>query len=306
MRVSEIRSLKSDCLLRVELKDGRVLLKVRGRLYKTSRSEHGEPAEWVAGWDEPKNPVRAAIEMLGAISPQHSESYLFYTKGHPQRPIGNCQAGYLLSEFAKGTGLDRDWYFHPHQFRKTFARFVALSGPNAEVALMRHSKHVSIQMTERYFPDDPELINDLIEASEELMAERLDSVFGADRLAGIKGEQIVARNGAYRGDAGEDARKSLVEMTMLDPSVLVIFHVYGICLYEKDVAKCRGDEANVGLETCMECPNSVVEPEHLPFWSEQVDVIRANIAAYAVDGSVDLEIYRQLERAEQIVTKLSA
>lgn len=306
MRLSEIRSLKTTCLRRSVLRDGRVLLKVAGTLYKTSRLEGGEPAEWVAGWDEPENPVRSAIEMLAAISPQHSESHLFYTKGHPQRAIGNSQAAYLLSEFAKATTLDHEWYFHPHQFRKTFARFVALSGPNAAVALMRHFKHVSIQMTERYFPDDPELINDLIEASEELMAERLDSVFGADRLAGVKGEQIVARNSAYRGAAGEDARKSLVEMTMLDPSVLVIFHVYGVCLYEKDLAKCGGDGAKVGLESCMECPNSVVELEHLPFWSEQVDVIRANIAAHAADGPVDLEIYRQLERAEQIVRKLSA
>lgn len=34
-------------------------------------------------------------------------------------------------------------------------------------------------MTERYFPNDPELINEIIEASEELIAESLTRVFGA-------------------------------------------------------------------------------------------------------------------------------
>jgi hypothetical protein len=162
-----------------------------------------------------------------------------------------------------------------------------------------------MQMTEKYFPNDPELMNDLIEASEELIAERLDSVFGSDRLAEIKGEQIVSRNAGYRGAAGDAARKDLVKMTMTDPMFRALLHVYGICLYEKEKAICQDVIANVGLETCIECPNAIIEESNLPFWMEQVDVIRANIAARA-DGVVDLDMYRQLERAERVVTKLGA
>jgi hypothetical protein len=248
-----------------------------------------------------------AIETLCAISPWPNEQgCLFWAQGHRQRAISNGHASLLLSLFARENGFDRDWRFHPHQFRKTFARFVVLSGPNTAVSLMRHFKHVSIQMTERYFPNDPELLNNLIESSEELIAERLDSVFGSDRLAGVKGEQILARNAEYRGETGQDARQDLIKMTLLDPSTFIIFHVYGICLYERETAKCGGDIANVGLDTCMVCPNSVVEREHLPFWREQVDVIRANISTTLDSGTIDLESQRQLERAEQMVMKLSA
>jgi hypothetical protein len=305
MRISELRSLKRGCLIRSELRDGRVLLKIAGTLFKTSASAQGEPAEWVAGWDEPDNPIRSAIDTLSVLSPQHEEPYLFGAKANALRVVGNEHLNGFVHRFANAVGLDREWHFHAHQFRKTFARFIVLSGPNAALSLMRHFKHVSIQMTEKYFPNDPELMNDLIEASEELIAERLDSVFGSDRLAGIKGEQIVSRNAGYRGAAGDAARKDLVKMTMTDPMFRALLHVYGICLYEKEKAKCQDDIANVGLETCIECPNAIIEESNLPFWVEQVEVIRANIAARA-DGVVDLDMYRQLERAERVVTKLSA
>ena len=87
-------------------------------------------------------------------------------------------------------------------------------------------------MTERYLPNDPDFIGEIIEASEALVAERLDAVFGAERLSGFKGEEILSNNLAYRGDAHADERRELVSMTMRDPSVRVLLHIYGICIYD--------------------------------------------------------------------------
>jgi hypothetical protein len=208
-----------------------------------------------------------------------------------------------MNRFANVIGIV-EWTFAPHQFRKTFARFVALAAPNGALALQRHYKHISIQMTERYFPTDPELMDEIMEASLELVEDKLDEILATDRLAGIKGEQILAQNAPYRGSAGAAARKEMVRLTMSDAAARVVLHAYGVCIYEAEFAKCGGKLENVGLEVCAECPNLSVDRSHQAFWKEEI--VALDLVAEELKGVdvVNAGIERQRARAVRFISLL--
>jgi hypothetical protein len=285
MRISEAFSLRDGCLSSDRVRGKLRVLRIAGTLYKTSSADHGEPEKWIAGWDEPENPIRMAIAALERLPRVPGAEGLlaaaFDSRGRNARQsIERLSTAQGLKTLRLFTGMVDigDWKIAPHQFRKTFARFVALSGSVPTLTLMRHFKHVSVLMTERYMPNDPELINDLIEASEELVAERLDALFGAERLGGIGGQRIISNNAAFRGTAGAAARSSLVAMTMRDPASDIRLSIYGACIFDAPRANCGGKVENVGLDACSPCSNFVVGEEHLPFWIELRGLLRANIA----------------------------
>ena len=305
MRLSELRTLGIGCLRPLRLDDGRVLLRIHGTLFKTADDVEGEPAEWVAGWDEPGNPVREAVEMLERLAHAERVTVLFprlHARGRGEdKSVSPGMMGQFVRRFAAFANVGGEWPFAMHQFRKTFARFVALSDVNATLALMRHFKHVSILMTERYLPNDLDLIGEIIEASEALIAERLETVFGAERLSGYKGQEILMNNVAYRGDAHIEERRELVAMTLGDPSVRVLLHIYGICIYDEPTAKCKGDFANIGMWTCVDCKNSVIDESVAPFWEEQVSRLGDAIALREQLGFIDLDLMKQRDRAIEVL-----
>lgn len=316
MRLSEILSLRPGCLDRIATRDGRLLLRITGVLYKTSKAENGEPAFWVAGWDTPSNPIRLAVQILEELHSRHGSldpEILLFTpipefRGGRNDGNGRSSHGlaFRVNAFAKFNGV-REWNFATHQFRKTFARFVTLAAPTGVLALQRHFKHVSLAMTERYLPSDSDLMDEIIEQSFEADVERLDAILRADRLAGIKGEEILKRNIALRDDTAiaSSARKACIESTVNDPNFRLVRHVYGECFYEASSARCSGRIVNVGLRTCIDCKNFSVEGSHLSFWQAQLSALDSDIAEIAALGqrSDDLEAQRTI--ASDIVRKLT-
>ena len=316
MRLSEALSLRAGCLRTIPTSDGRNLLLLNGTLYKTSASDSGEAASWIAGWDEPRNPVRLAVGTLEALHSRHGPldpQLLLFT------PIRESRGGrwsgegrsshsiaHRINAFAAFCGI-RDWRFAAHQFRKTFARFVTLSAPNAVLALQRHFKHVSIAMTERYLPTDTDLMDEIIEQSFETDIAHLEAILKSDRLAGIKGEEILRRNAAFRGDsdAASEARKACIESTIGDPGFRVIRHVYGDCFYEASSARCAGSIVNVGLQTCVGCKNFVVETSHLPFWQEQLSAVEADLVELSQLDLHSDALERQRTTASEIIGRLT-
>lgn len=321
MRSSELNTLKVGCLRVRRLNDGRSLLYIHGTLYKTSDLSHGEPADWVAGWDERDNRVRAAIETLELLAKAEDSDFLFpehqseressvanerVAQGRPSSRAATPESLIrYVRRFAKSIGIgETEWHFHLHQFRKTFARFVALSSMRAAYALMRHYKHISILMTERYFPEDPDLISDICEASEQLIAQRLDAVLAADKLGGIKGEQILASNLPYRGPEHAEERRRIVTMTLEDPTFRVLMHVYGLCIYERDTAKCNGELANVGFDTCSTCPNAVFDQTNVEHLTSRLDSIEEAYTMRKAGGYIDIDLIRQRDQVTGILASL--
>ena len=277
MRVSEILSLEIGCIGAMTLANGLGIVELSGVLFKTSAHAAGVPAKWVAGYREETNPVSVAIQVLEQLPRTSGTSKLFasfYEQSVWKRQqIHASNVRHDINTFAEAAGAG-DWVFSPHQFRKTFARFVALSSVSSVFALMRHFKHASILLTERYLPTDPELLNDIFEASESLIAERLDSVYGASRLGGIAGKRIVANNLPYRGESNAGVRRRLVSTTLRDPTAFFKLAPSGICIFEAKRARCEGDVENVGLDTCVGCWNFAVHRENLPAWIERVSLSR--------------------------------
>jgi hypothetical protein len=44
-----------------------------------------------------------------------------------------------------------------------------------------------------------------------------------------------------------------------------------LCIYRSDSARCQGDRAKVGVNTCLGCKNFIVGPRHLGFWQDRRD-----------------------------------
>ena len=308
MRDGEIRSLKIDCIRIRPLGKGRPnILKLAGTLYKTARLSKGIPAEWVAGYDELDNPIRQAIETLELLPRVINSSYLFAsmhrTQRHGSQRVSQHSIDKCLGAFAEMLGIT-DWHFTPHQFRKTFARFVALSDNGSLFALMRHFKHASILMTELYASCDPEQVSDIFEASQEISAEHLDRIYGAEKLGGLAGKRIIANNSAYRGAENAKARRELIDMELADPSSYNRPLEMGMCLYEREKARCKSKIENVGLDMCLPCPNFAVGGSNLPVWVAYKGFIEDRIAEQGALGFISLELQRQLSQAKQMIVDI--
>jgi len=280
MRLSELLRLEEDCLEQVPLEDGsgNNLLYLRGILLKTAGTPHGDRVRWVAGIDGPDNHVRAAVELVrrltAGVRKRSNAKRLFLAialregKRPPDTPGGHT-INWRVNAFARTVGVARPWRFSCHQFRKTFARFVAVGDKTGLLALKQHFKHVSIAMTDRYVGRDLELL-ELVDAEKQHgIRQALDELLGADCLAGKLGEQIVARNHRFRGRAGEQVRNDYVNMVLEETDLVVLPHEYGYCVYRNEVARCGGIWARVGLSTCIGCSNFAVGPAHAPFWERR-------------------------------------
>src|SRR3546814_12654076 len=59
--------------------------------------------------------------------------------------------------FDGASGEVRTWRLSPHQFRKTFAKWVGAASDGSLYALKQHFKHLSLAMTDGYVGSDVEL-----------------------------------------------------------------------------------------------------------------------------------------------------
>src|ERR1700729_2097603 len=297
MRNSEIRDIRKRPLSVVNAPDGVVILKLNSTLHKTSKEHEGEPATWTAGYETPENIVRKAVTLLEQMFP-HGR-YLFQPLGNRAKhgKMGHMSFANAMRRFSEIAGVATKTPLATPQLRKTFARCVATSNANAEMALMDHYKHQSVLMTRGYFPDDPEQLQEILEAHLEYVEERYDAILSADRLGGKGGQEILRRNAAFRGPKGAKKRKEAIQAARFDPDIRLVPHLYGACLFPVHPPNCDGKAENVGRETCAPCKNLLVLPEHLPVWEEIVEQLQNLKTEFATMGIVDLDMERQLADA---------
>jgi integrase len=315
MRVSEIGSLQRGCLVTEVQDDGRPLLLLRAVLYKTRDETEGKPHEWVAGWDDGKNPVRGAVELLErlrAVDSPHT-SHLFVSLKRRNTRTQDTMHRHVhqtrLNDFALFVGI-RGWFFKPHQFRKTFARFVTKRDYTGLSAQQRHFAHVSIQMTELYGSWDDELVSEVLEAELEQDLEALDKILASERLAGALGLDVLGRNQRFRGLAGAAARAQYIAEVRADGStdrLRLMRHDYGYCIMEADDAACGLEAWKIGPPTCAPCKNLILTDEHRPYWEGIASALRRDMAAsepFADAQRRDLQ--KALEQVEMLLDGLRA
>jgi hypothetical protein len=177
------------------------------------------------------------------------------------------------------------WPFSAHQFRKTFARFVAKRDRTQLLALADHFKHVSVAMTAKgYVGTDFDLFELVAHEAQVETADALDRLLSADRLAGRMGQRLTSLNAKFRGRAGAEVRRDYIKFILTETDLSVHACEYGWCVFQAETARCGGEVAPSAVgrapSVCLSCVNFAIDARHRPFWVER----RARNAAL-MDGA---------------------
>jgi len=160
----------------------------------------------------------------------------------------------------------KPWNLHPHQFRRTFVRFMVKNAMNLKY-LQEHFRHISLDMTAWYDIEDTELTKEIVDCYTEMSKEVLDGIVDGNNIAGKGGEIILQkRDEVFRGVIGK-SRDHIIK-AMADT----------VTLRSTGVSWCLGDIENgecSGVHGCMidpsnvnNCSQAIVTPEFLPAWTE--------------------------------------
>ena len=281
MRVSEILSIKIGAIERRPLGEtGVEQAYIVARLFKTVDDPAGRLERWVAPL-----PVARAVELLEQLSEPlrkasgRDELFLVKNTQHGAIvPVTQMHIGFRINAFADYIGVPlhegRRWQLSTHQFRKTFARFIARRDRSQLLGLAEHFKHASVAMTAKgYVGSDFDLHQLVDHESRSETAAALDRLLISDRLAGRMGERIALGNARFRGRAGEQVRRDYIGFVLEETDLRIHACDYGWCVFQPETARCGGeaapDEAGRSPAVCLSCSNLVVEEQHAPYWRDR-------------------------------------
>lgn len=314
MRVSEILSMKVGAIEHRPIGESLVdQAYVVARLFKTVDHPEGREERWVA-----PAPVVRAVDLLERLSaPLRTASgrdELFLVKNTQYGeivPVTHMHIAWRINDFARHVGVPdhegKTWSFSTHQFRKTFARFVARRDRSQLLGLAEHFKHASVAMTARgYVGNDFDLHGLVDHESRAETAAALDRMLTSKRLAGRMGERIVAGNARFRGRAGEQVRRDYVAFILEETDLRVHACDYGWCVFQQETARCGGEtapsEAGRAPAVCLSCANMVVEEQHADYWRDR----RARNAALLSEAGpmTAAVLVEAIEQCDGVLVKL--
>jgi hypothetical protein len=281
MRSSEILSMKAGAIEHHPIGETGVnQAYVVSRLFKTVDDLDGRRERWVA-----PAPVVRAVELLERLSAPLREASgrddLFLVKNTQYGqivPVTHMHIAWRINDFARHVGIpDHDgkpWRFSTHQFRKTFARFIARRDRTQLLGLAEHFKHASVAMTARgYVGSDFDLHGLIDHEARAETAAALDRLLAAKRLGGKMGERIVAGNARFRGRAGEQVRRDYVAFILKETDLRIHACDYGWCVFQQETSRCGGElqpnEAGRAPAVCLSCANMVIEAKHRDYWRDR-------------------------------------
>ena len=191
-----------------------------------------------------------------------------------------------LRKFCKDHGLTT--YLHTHRLRRSFARNIIRFSSTSILALKDHFKHWSLYMTDWYVGLDPELIEDLeaerlllsIEAAEKICTEKVGGAGGrrwTQELDQRIREGRLPRN--FRGKAGAEFRKKMIQGLHDSGMIVIPCGGFTYCVFEKERALCtKGERPIVNRCHPVECANSFILIEHVPFYQRKLASLEATYA----------------------------
>ncbi|WP_322106001.1 hypothetical protein [Paraburkholderia sp. J41] len=237
--------------------------------------------------------------------------------------VGRDVARRALHEFGKNSGvkveeedmegvLRRDqvhpggeWPFSPHQFRRTFAVYVAKHVLGDIRYLREHFKHWSLDMTLYYARHDSaadrSLISDILTEREELQALLIESwMHTHSSLAGKGGHRIMAFRG--RGEL-----KTVHNMRdfcrKLGENVFIRGTGHSWCMASGNGC---GGQGLYDAVRCTSCGEAVIDSTHVEIWKgirqQQIDVLQCpDLGEPSKQRCID-----HLRAAERVLTDLGA
>lgn len=294
MRLNELLTAERGCVQRTV--DGTVERIWIGSMHsKYADRSTGDRACWLCG------PIgEKAIAALTRLSePTRRESRTDYLVGplaeHGRHRIKNVRTTYrggsantffspkgwwarFLRDHRIGSTDRKVVHIHAHQFRRTFARWCALSDSGTSLlALKDHFKHASILMTRHYAQIDDELLLLFELEKDRIRAESFDKVLRAEALGGVGGHLIknkvthaiatgeLPRN--FRGVAGARIRAECIQ-SWLQSGVQMRACAGHYCVPIDPHVAC-GETHSMGCNKGV-CRNAVFHPEHAPGLAEKI------------------------------------
>lgn len=299
MRMAEILAMKKDC---IEIDNGIILLK--STLFKITCENSGRPEKWACGLDNENNYALKAIKILSNITPKEYENLFFTYPNKKIKELKEYQINKNLNELMEFCEVK--WDISTHQLRKTFAKLIGITDKTCLVALKEHFKHASLAMTDYYVGKNYELIEMINEEKQREIADGLDEILSSENLAGKLGEKITKTNLQFRGNV--ELRKNYIKEIINNSDLVVVPHEYGFCIYQPEQAKCKGENKNIGLNTCTKCNNFAVSEKHKVFWInrlEQYELFKEQLNSLPKQKDTIEELNYEIRNAISILRKIN-
>lgn len=300
MRLSEIVSIKKSG---VKVDENNVVV-LNSKLYKTVGHNDGRPENWGCGINNENNYALKIIKILSRLTPENHEDLFFIYHQKKVKKLNMNEINGYLQKLANFCYVD--WDISSHQLRKTFARLIGITDKTCLLALKEHFKHASLAMTDYYVGSNFELLGMINEEKQLEITEGLESIFSSDKLAGKLGEKISKSNLKFRGNV--EARKEYINELLNNSDLIVVPHEYGFCIYQPEQAKCKGENKNIGLNTCKNCNNFAVSEKHKVFWVnrvEQYENFKEQIINIPKQQTTIEELNFEINEAKDIINKIN-
>jgi hypothetical protein len=255
-----------------------------------------------------QNPEEISHSRLHEL--ESSKNSLFLVKGnrgYTYRAIDNMTSNIRLRQFVKSHNILGDdgsvWPIATHQFRRTFAVFVAKNIMGDLRYLRHHFKHWSMDMTlhyARHEQGDDSLISEVMTERDKLNRIIVsDWLTGETPLEGGRGKSITAfknRNHIKTAKNSEEAINNLADGLFLRATG------HSWCLSNADT--CGGQGLYDSLQ-CVSCENSVIDKSVLPAWEGIRDQQKEILLLDDVGVSVKYLANQHVEKANNIIRNLS-
>lgn len=89
---------------------------------------------------------------------------------------------------------------------------------------------------------------------------------------------------------------------------MVVPHEYGFCIYQPEQAKCKGENKNIGLNTCTKCNNLAVSEKHKVFWMnrlEQYELFKEQLNSFPKQKDTIEELNYEIRNAISILREIN-
>jgi len=221
-----------------------------------------------------------------------------------------------LRAFACGQGRQEERSMsslHPHQARKTFARFVVLRDKTALGSLAYHFGHVYESVTDgSYVGHDIELAKLISAEGRRELGRCLTDLLSTPTVGGRAGAALSRqRRGLREGGtfAGKRALAEIVER-LIDQGIELAPCNWGYCVYAKALSACRGDDKGPNLvrrapDVCAACANFAVTERHRAWWEERVRRDESFLRRPELGVQTVVVVRRRLEHARTVLQGLN-
>jgi integrase len=311
MRISEVCSLQAEpidentglpaCIKIKPSESGLYdVFYIIGKLFKTAAVS--EEVTWVAGLrpygtDTLPLPIQAILILEELFRPWRrgsgkSELILSFGKGWwggLPRQFDNIVPA-LRQELTRRqkdwvsryVELPYSWHLTTHQWRKSFALYTLRTDSRMLTAISQHFKHVSLAMTsEHYIGRDLELLGLMDDiAVRETSRILYDLTTGKVPVSGKMGDLLRERlphiKSRFEGISDKEKRAEIEALVSGSAELRVYSCDWGWCFFRSETSLCNpGDQRPSPIyrcpQTCCDCSNLAVTPEHRPYWSQRLE-----------------------------------